>query len=564
MAWTLEEDQSQVQVKPPQQGGKWVLEDQPKQPSEYGRVAQEALGIAKGVSDPFVGASQLIMRGLHGMNLISDEALKAHEDYYNNLENKYQTATPEGSGVGRVIGNVVSGAPLAITPAAGAGLAARVGMGMATGAANAALQPVMTDQGQNYAEEKAKQVGLGLLAGGAAPAIGSAISRAVNPKTAQALQALENGAPITPQTEAELGHSLNVAKVIKEGGTVTPGQALGGVFKRMEEAATSVPITGDVIKSAQTKGIENFNRSVVNRALAPIGQKIASDEPVGYKLIDKAHQAVSQNYDDLLSKMNPLRVDPQFDNQMSNLMQMSSSLHPDYAQQFNGILENEVFRKFTPAQTMSATSMKEIESSLGKLARKFGRSEDGNQQQLSDALQEAQRIVRETVERQNPQYAGEMQKANLAWAELLRVENAAGRMGAKGGIFTPGQYEGATRQMDQSLRKGQFSRGQALGQDYATAAESVLANKLPDSGTPARLMAAGGAIGTLGAGAISPMIPIAAIAGAAAYSAPAQKALQALMTQRPDLAPEIARHLKLISQSGGLLAAPAIAGNSKQ
>lgn len=557
MAWVLDETPA---AEASNTGGKWVMDEASapqadsnvaKQQSEYGRAAQEGLGLAKGISDPFIGASQLVMHGLNKAGLISDEALKTHEEYYKNLEKRYQEATPEGSGVGRVIGNVATTLPLAFTPAVGAGIGARIGAGAATGAASGALQPVTG--GEDFASEKLKQIAIGAGSGGIAPAIGSALAGTVSPKISEALKFLKSGQAITPQAEAEFGHALDVAKVLQSGGMVTPGQALGGAFKRAEDAATSIPITGDFIKSAMNKGIENFNRSAVSRALAPIGEKIAKDEPVGYALIDKAHNIVSENYDKLLPKLNPLKVDSQLDNQMSNVLQMSKNMHPDYAQQFDNIMQNEVFRKFTPAGTMSSSSMKEVESQLGQFARKFSRSQDGNSQLLGDALQEAQSVIRKAVERQNPAMSGALKDANLAWAELLRVENAAGRMGAKGGVFTPNQYEGAVRAMDQSLRKGQFARGNALGQDFATSSEAVLASKVPDSGTPLRSMIAG-----LAAGALSPVIPIAAAGAGALYTQPAQKALLALMTKRPDLAPQIAEHLKRISSGAGL-AIPAVA-----
>lgn len=514
-----------------QQGAFADLIPAPKPKSEYGRTAQEALGVAKGISDPFVGASQLVMRGLNKIGVVSDESLKTHEDYYNDLEKRYQEATPEGSGIGRVVGNVAATIPLALTPGANAALGARVAAGMGTGAASSALNPV-NNAGDDFWKEKAKQVGIGLLAGGAAPLVGAAAARVVSPQTSEAAKQL-----------------------LDEGVRLTPGQVAGGALKRVEEGLSSVPILGDSIKSAQRRGIEDFNRAVANRVLAPIGKKVGQEEQVGYEMIDKVHQMVSQNYDELLPKLNPLKVDNAFDSEMSNLLQMSKSMHPDFAQQFDNIMQNEVFRKFTPAGTMSSASMKEVESELGKLGRRFGRSQDGNSQMLGDAFQEAQSIIRNAVERQNPAMRGELKKANMAWAELLRAENASSRLGAKEGIFTPSQYEGAVKAL--SSRKSDFGRGKALGQDFATAAESTLSNKVPDSGTPFRAMLAAG---TVGAGTISPAIPIAAALGGALYTSPAQKALVALMTKRPDLAPEIAKHLKLISGSSGL-AAPALSNS---
>lgn len=177
MPWELEDDQSAAP-----QRGQWVLEDTPKtkKPSEYGRATQEALGVAKGASDPFVGASQLIMRGLNKVGVVSDDALKTHEDYYNDLERKYQEATPEGSGLGRVAGNLLVPMPIKGV-GVGSGVLNTVARGFQQGAASAALQPVDTSEGQDFATEKAKQIALGAGLGGALPAVATAGKKALSP-----------------------------------------------------------------------------------------------------------------------------------------------------------------------------------------------------------------------------------------------------------------------------------------------------------------------------------------------------------------------------------------------
>jgi hypothetical protein len=120
------------------------------------------------------------------------------------------------------------------------------------------------------------------------------------------------------------------------------------------------------------------------------------------------------------------------------------------------------------------------------------------------------------------------------------VENAAGKQGAKEGVFTPAQLESAARALDSSLRKRSFAHGKALMQDLGTAGDTVLAQKLPDSGTASRLMYGLGGAGA-GAGYLAAGIPGVAATGAGlglgalAYSRPAQNALVSLMTKRPDL-----------------------------
>lgn len=149
--------------------------------SNYTRAGQEALGVARGAIDPFVGGSQLLMRGLNKIGVLSDEALKTHEDYYNQLEKQYQEATPEGSGLGRVAGNLLVPLPK------GVGLATKGVLGTTVktiqqGALGGALQPVDTSSPEtSFAEEKAKQITLGAGIGGLLPTVASAAQRVVSP-----------------------------------------------------------------------------------------------------------------------------------------------------------------------------------------------------------------------------------------------------------------------------------------------------------------------------------------------------------------------------------------------
>ena len=39
--------------------------------------------------------------------------------------------------------------------------------------------------------------------------------------------------------------------MLKSGARLTPGQAVGGSIKKLEEAAVSIPVVGNIIESAQ-------------------------------------------------------------------------------------------------------------------------------------------------------------------------------------------------------------------------------------------------------------------------------------------------------------------------
>jgi hypothetical protein len=95
------------------------------------------------------------------------------------------------------------------------------------------------------------------------------------------------------------------------------------------------------------------------------------------------------------------------------------------------------------------------------------------------------------------------------------------------------------REMDPTLRKGAYARGDALMQDLADAGKSVLGNKVPDSGTTFRSFAM--AAPTLaGLYAYNPLaaagVAAAGAGGMATYSRPGVSALAHLLATRSPIA----------------------------
>jgi hypothetical protein len=437
-----------------------------------GMLKSFAAGVGRGVQDVALGAQQLAGHGLQmaGDNMVGRAGRWLTKDAEQGIArgagevSPYQQAHPVVTGAGEVAGNIAATAPLAaVMPGAGAStLAGRAVAGAGLGAAQGALQPVQG--GGNFATEKLKQIGEGAGLGAAAPAVGQAISRTIAPKIDPAVQYLTS-----------IGVKL------------TPGQALGGAFKRLEEGATSIPFLGDAIKNAQRKGIESFNTVAINRALEPIGGKLPAGIKSGHEAVEYASDALSGAYDALLPKMRG-KIDPQFNQELQTVKSMASGLPPSQADQLNRIIDQDIVGKFTPQGNALGETVKEIEEKLGGMTRDFGRSDNPDVRRLGDATKELQASLRRMLDRSNPQLAPELQKINKGYANLLRVQAAAARTGAKEGTFTPAQLRSASRQLDTSKNKRAFSQGKALMQDLAEKAGDRLSPTLPDSGTAFREM----------------------------------------------------------------------------
>lgn len=484
--------------------------------------ARNLAGAGSALAKTYYGGKQLLKGGT-----LSPEDQQSVKDW-----STIEQEAPVGAIAGNVGMMVLPGMGMAKAPGI-VGAVGRtilnpntVGKAAAVGAGYMGIQPT-AGQGAEGLQERGVEALKGAAFGAAGYGAAKGIGRVLNPQTRPEVKALMD-AGVTP----------------------TPGQIIGGGVKKAEEAARSIPILGDMITRAQKKGIEQFNRVAINRALNPVGKSIAKDAPVGYAAVDDAYHAISQTYDDLLPKLK-ISADAQFQSELGSLKTMSQNLNPAQAQQFNNIVKNEIEGKFTSSGIMSGDTMKQIESKLGQLARNYSRDADYDKQLLGDALQEAQSVIRKMVERNNPQYAGKLAKVNEAYANLLRVENAAARQGAKEGVFTPSQLEAATRALDSSMRKRASAHGKALMQDLATAGDTVLSQKLPNSGTIDRALYG---LGGLASGVVNPAIPAVLIGGGALYTDPTQRTLAALLTKRPDLMMRAGNRLSDLAPYAGLAA----------
>jgi hypothetical protein len=334
-----------------------------------------------------------------------------------------------------------------------------------------------------------------------------------------------------------------VRALMAEGITPTTGQILGGGAKRFEEGLTSIPVIGDFIKSAQGRAVEQLNTAAFNRALKPIGSSLPSGT-TGREAVQFVSDKLDDAYGKLLPKMT-VQADPVFGTEISNLRQMvgQGAIDPNAVKAFDRFLDTNVVNKFQGQQAITGQTLKQIQSDLRERINLLSVSTDADQRLMGQALQEVQDQFRQLVIRSNPQNAKELKAIDTGYANFKRVQRASGITGAEEGIFSPAQLQSAVRAMDRSKDKSQFATGEALMQDLSETGKTVLGNKLPDSGTPYRslaaLIASGGA-----AGAGYPAIAAGMLAGPALYSAPGQRLAAAALTARPAGAAAVANQLR--------------------
>jgi hypothetical protein len=414
-------------------------------------------------------------------------------------------AAPGGT-TGRVLGAATLSAPLAFVPGANTYLGA-AGIGALSGAA--------TTEGD--ASERAKAAALGGLGGTLGTASARGLARLVSPA-------------------ASTNPKLQLLK--DEGVSPTIGQTLGGRWNAAEEKLTSLPLMGDAISMARNRSLEQFNKAALNRATKPVGGTI---EETGHAGVAKAGGLLSDAYDAAANRVPSVKFDDTFEANVSELKGMSKSLVPSMRAKFNDTLKDVVGGRTTQAGAMLPETFKKVDSEIGYMAAKYGRSTVASEQELGDAFKQLQALLREQATRTSPAYGDALGAANKGYANLVRVEGAAKAAKNNSGVFTPAQLNAAVQQADNSVRKRAVSQGGALMQDLADAGQSVIGNKVPNSFTADRAWLGGGA---MAAGLLNPAIPAGLVGGAAIYTPQVQTLLRGLLSSRPDLAPALSKMIE--------------------
>lgn len=438
--------------------------DQPPPQTDQG------LGFYQGLMKPFDNAATWLKEGADRIGIGQaidalgnklglpslEQANAGHQAYIQGQE--AQGKTP--GGLGKFAGEVVGTVPVAL---------ATKNPWIAGGASGA-----LTTDNPNDLKQVVTDAVIGAGGGKIAHAVTGAAASVIAPQVSKAVQTL-----------SDLGVKL------------TPGQIMGGALKRLEDGATSVPFLGDLVKNAQRRSAVSLNTAVINdRVLGPLGKQLPANI-TGREAVDFADNAVSDAYERILPGLT-LKGDQPLADGVTDAMRAVNELPPERASQVETIIKNTVGRRFGSSWTMTGESFKEADAKLGQLAREYGASADPEQRKMAGIFRDVQGQMRDALVRSNPAQAPALNSINQAFANLVRVEGAAGSAGAKGGVFTANQLASAVRRFDPSVRKKSYATGKALLQDVSDPASEVLPQSVPDSGTPYRTLGAyllGGGLG---------------------------------------------------------------------
>jgi len=497
-----------------------------------------------GIKDPISAGAQLLPRGLEQVTSLGglapnpvsrffgseaqrvDEMVRAEEAAY---QQQRAAQGETGFDVGRLGGNIVNPANIAVglraTQLARAGGLTNVGAGAAAGAATGALQPVV---GEEFAGEKASQIGLGAVGGAVGEKVAAGVGRVAKPLVSKA-----------EQTMRDLGI------------VPTPGQVLGGRFKSAEEFAQNLPLIGSQIENARQKTIFNFNKGVINKALNKVGTQLP-DDVVGRDAVAFATDEVSKKYDDVLSKMS-FKLDFKTTSGILGSLSKANLPSPGQRETVQGVVNNIMLSKFPANSQLTGTNIKAIESDLRKEALNYLNSASANDRQIGEALQGVLGVFKKEIGYQNPKLTPELRRIDSAYGDLAIMKIAAANSGAENGVFSPKQYQVAVRQADLSRKKARFAEGRARGQVDADAALKILGEDAKST-LEGRLAAqVGGGIYTLSNPAVG--IPT-ALGISGVYSPLGLQVSDLLLRSRPEIVKQFGDLVQKQSAEIGGIGAP--------
>jgi len=403
---------------------------------------------------------------------VREETYKGHRDQLRRQSKEFERQNPKLA-MGLEIAGGIATPAFGMGALKGASTLAKVGTGALQGGLFGGLYGAgAAEESSDMFGDAAKNAAIGGISGGLFSGIGSAIA----PKLQKGAKALT-----------------------KKGIPITPGQAFGGATDTIEQRAGSF-MPG--INRSRTKAIKKWNTSIIDDVLSPLGIKagnVADDEVT--ELVLKGQKILSKSYDDVLPMIS-MKADDTLADDLTRVIE-KQVLGKDA--QRKALTEMKKIKGYMAGNKVSGQSIKKIQEHLGKRIQSYAGTTNSDDKAVGEILKDTLDVFMDTVERQNPKYAGKLKEINRAYAKFVRIEGAAAKLnGAE--AFTPKQFGQAVRQADRSTRKRAIAAGNGLMQDIGESGQ-ILGAKVPDSGTAGNLITNNllmGTIGGAGLGVLSP------------------------------------------------------------
>jgi len=426
-----------------------------KRQVEYSPTAEAARAfVGEGTMLGFGEEAEAKIRSLLGQG--------SYEDIRNRLRAQQQAFREENP----ALSTGLSIAGSLVTPGAAFAVGRRglsLGKEIATGAGLSGLQAYGQSTAEGLdADEITKQA---MLGGGFAGGLGLA-TRAIAPRVREGAQALA-----------------------KEGVELTPGAAFGGEVQALEQRAESIPFVGASVREARERGFSTFNRAAANRVLANIDPavKVPKDADVTESIafVDKQ---ISDTYNKAVPNLQFNANDPKFGKALLAVQQKNAAKIGKADEQILASYISSLRTRLGGVR--SGEELQVVKSELSEEAYRLSRSDNLAEQKIGRALTDIKKALVNNIEMQNPKWGQFYRAADAAETDYRRYAAAVGADTGRTKM-TPAQLSYAIRSQAPGGRV-QFAEGRASPmQQFAEQGVEVLGQKIPESGTAGRAMAAG-------------------------------------------------------------------------
>lgn len=304
--------------------------------------------------------------------------------------------------------------------------------------------------------------------------------------------------------------SPDVTRLREAGIEPTFGQTVGSAgpggrqIRRLEEAAMSTPFTGQMVRDRRTEALGQFQEATRRGALPPGAPEQAA------RSTDELRQAFKQSYDSVLADPG-MRVRDLYDIEdgllrASEAVPISTDRMQTVQRTMEGLAKRHEYAQGTNPTLKQAHA---VESELEQMGLRLLRSQDGDQQAMGQVMRNlAQDFGQQWRAQAPPDVVDAIRGIDRQYAAFVPIRQAAksAPVSMEPDEYTPNVFLRALRQTDRTPNKTEFIGGRRPQQDLGRAAEDVLSSRVPDSGTPERLMTFGAVAGAPMTGGLT-MLP---------------------------------------------------------
>ena len=424
---------------------------------------------------------------------------------------------PVASTVGTVAGGVAAslGAEAALGGRMAPGVArAMLGDAAYGGVAGAGMTDYADDGTPATLADRAIGAGKGVVAAGLGSGVGSGIGRGLQ-RTARGVSN-----PSVRAMQAE-GIPLTVGQTVAQSGTA------GKIVKGIEDRVEGLPVVGGMISARRLEGTRAMNTKAFDKGLEPIGGSV--NGAVGADAVNEAQQQVQAAFSQALAGK-AARADAQLGTDLTEASAKTLAI-PRVGAEVGDNIQN-VLAPYMTGTELSGEAMQAISRELRTLKAGYRAKEPALYTRIAGAIDDTEEAIFGLFRRQAPEVLPAYNAAKKAYRRVSILADAVNTADNQNeGLFTAAQLNRADKA---NARKYEGSISAAAGprqfRDFGRAAQEVLPNKVPDSGTAGRLILpalAVGAVGTdaaMGGGVSGSTLTLAAVL-AGAYTKAGQRLL---------------------------------------